>query len=66
MLQSETPVNNATIEILDLTGRNVYKKVYATLSKEELDLSALADGVYYARVSDGEKVYATEKIIKQQ
>lgn len=60
VLMIDTAVENISVEILDLTGKKVL-----TSTKKQLDLSALANGIYFARIhSNSFKYILTKRIIK--
>ncbi len=54
---------SASIQIMDLTGRVVMNDSFSD-SKHEINISALSNGIYYARVKNAQGV-STLKIIKE-
>lgn len=56
--------NNYAVELFDMLGRNIYSKLYPhsdTLT-EQINVEKLSKGVYFVKVSQGDK-YQTEKLI---
>jgi hypothetical protein len=61
---NKTESNKVSVEILDITGKLVYRNDYPVLGnlKETIDLQNLNKGMYFLRVKEGEKI-STVKII---
>ncbi len=59
-----TTVNRVSVEIMDITGKLVYRNDYpgAGSLRETIDLQQLNKGMYFLRVSEGERV-STIKLI---
>jgi hypothetical protein len=56
---------NATLEIISIDGSVVYTENYAAAQNvKEINLSSIANGVYFVRVSNNETVI-TSKLVKQ-
>ena len=51
------------VEIFDMSGRMV--KTLQAKHGESIDVSTLAKGIYFVRISDGKKVVETSKMIKR-
>jgi Secretion system C-terminal sorting domain len=56
--------NVVLVNVVDALGRIVQTKVLTTSSNLKLDVSSLANGLYYLQLSDGEKI-VTAKFVKQ-
>jgi hypothetical protein len=56
---------NATLEIVSINGSVVYSEYFAAAQNvKEIDLSAMANGMYFVRVSNNETTVTT-KLVKQ-
>jgi len=67
VVRSEFPLNNATIEILDVLGKQVYYADNIILNTNYVvsGLNKLETGLYYLRISDNNSgLISTKKIIK--
>ena len=56
-------ITNGEIEIFRVNGEKVFQSVI-TNPKQEVDLSHLSNGIYFARINDGHTIYA-RKIVKR-
>lgn len=61
---NKTESNKISVEILDITGKLVYRNDYPVMGtlKETIDLQNLNKGMYFLRVKEGEKI-STVKIV---
>jgi uncharacterized protein RhaS with RHS repeats len=59
------PLSNATVIITDAGGSMVIQKTGYNGSAIEMDLSRVASGVYFIRISQPDGKYITQKVIKR-
>lgn len=55
---------NAIIEIFDSLGRSIYKSSKSVSKETSIDISGLNDGVYFIKISSGDREYM-QKIVKE-
>jgi hypothetical protein len=61
-LNNQSSLNNSQLTIFDVTGRVVHEqKIQSQLSTVNCQLSA---GVYFVKVSDGERVYEQKLVVE--
>lgn len=66
-LDSDLPIHNLQMEIMNVLGKTVFINNYSNVGstfKKWVNLSTMPKGVYYLKVSDGEKAFS-KKIILQ-
>jgi hypothetical protein len=63
-IQTENPIENATITVADLNGRIVYETKSENLDYKSLDLNHLQVGIYILNISNSD-VNHSRKIVKQ-
>lgn len=64
-LEIQETMKNLTIKIINLTGQVIYQKDNIIDSKNSIDLSNQAAGIYFVKIMSADKIYAVEKIVKQ-
>ncbi len=53
------------VELIDLTGRQVFTQQYEGVSRAQISLDKMPAGVYMARIADAQGRVATMKVVKQ-
>ncbi|MEO6304608.1 MAG: T9SS type A sorting domain-containing protein [Bacteroidia bacterium] len=64
-IQSLVSFTNSTILINDVMGKCVYKKQYASLQNEEINISHLNNGIYFIHLTNAEGAHEVRKIVKE-
>ncbi|MCB0395140.1 MAG: T9SS type A sorting domain-containing protein, partial [Flavobacteriales bacterium] len=64
MIATGSELNNATLQVFDMTGKMVFEKSYETFNNAELNLSDQPKGIYMVKITSPDQVY-TEKVIKE-
>ncbi|MFO0448540.1 MAG: choice-of-anchor D domain-containing protein [Pseudomonadota bacterium] len=63
-ISTAAPLNNASVSILDLTGRLIFKKNNLEGKTQVINISALDAGIYFIEINQGNDVIRT-KVIKE-
>jgi hypothetical protein len=63
-LNNSSVIGNFQVNILDATGRLLQNEQLSGIGGHVLNLSGLAQGIYYCRITQGNEVVLFEKVIK--
>lgn len=63
-LESGQLITNCIVETFNTMGQSVFKKEYAKLNSEQVDISGLCKGVYFVHIT-GDGVNEIHKVIKE-
>lgn len=63
-ISNKTIKGNFQVAISDATGRLIQNKQFSGIGTHTLNLSCLAQGIYYCRVMLGQEVVVVEKVVK--
>ncbi len=62
---SQSPLVNATVKLINLTGQTIIEKQHQSGNQFTLDLSAQPQGIYFIEVQQGGEVVRRGKLVKE-
>lgn len=62
---SGIPVSNASLQLLDFTGRVVYMKENLSGSQWQIDISNFPAALYFVRLTTADRLFEVQKLLKQ-
>jgi hypothetical protein len=57
-------INHGIVELYNVMGEKVFGETIFNLSKKEISLKNISEGIYFVKVFDGEKSYCKKLIVK--